>query len=522
MWPGSSPSAVVNGAAGLILGSLIILGLYEGRDLLIPLAVAAILSFILFPLVRRLNDWGFSQGLAVTLVMSALVGALVGSLTLAGREVGQLLEEVPRHESNLREKARYVYSFIGGTGVWQRAIDTLLRVEQEVRNPETENKPIKIEVAPDQPLARLFDYTRSTLPSLVTAGLALVVTLFMLLQYGELRDRVLRLMGVGEIGRSTQALNEAGSDLAHFLLLQAGLNASFGILMGVALWVIGIPSPGLWGATAALMRFVPYVGSTLSAIFPLALAAMIDSGWEMLIETAAVFLTAEFAIGQLVEPLLFGSYTRLSSIAVVLCAAFWTFLWGPVGLILAVPLTLTIVVIGQHIHRLEFLNILLGNEPVLEPHEKLYRQLLAGDVAEAAKDADTWLDEHDYAKYLDEAVIPSLRIASDDQRKAVLGKEQLDRLKDSMTEYIAQIRELLDFKSEQRKAETTLSGDVTPASKVAAAVVIAGRGAIDQGVAELVAEAIRFHLGMPTQCPSLGGLTELVLPRARLVMQHRT
>ena len=507
MWPGSSPSAVVNGAAGLIIGSLIILGLYEGRDLLIPLAVAAILSFILFPLVRRLNDWGFSQGLAVTLVMSALVGALVGSLTLAGREVGQLLEEVPRHESNLREKARYVYSFIGGTGVWQRAIDTLLRVEQEVRNPETENKPIKIEVAPDQPLARLFDYTRSTLPSLVTAGLALVVTLFMLLQYGELRDRVLRLMGVGEIGRSTQALNEAGSDLAHFLLLQAGLNASFGILMGVALWVIGIPSPGLWGAMAALMRFVPYVGSTLSAIFPLALAAMIDSGWEMLIETAAVFLTAEVAIGQLVEPLLFGSYTRLSSIAVVLCAAFWTFLWGPVGLILAVPLTLTIVVIGQHIYRLEFLSILLGNDPVLEPYEKLYRQLLAGDAAEAAKDADTWLDEHGYAKYLDEAVIPSLRIASDDQRRAVLGKEQLDRLKDSMTEYIAQIRELLDFKSEQRKAETTLSGDVTPASKVAAAVVIAGRGAIDQGVAELVAEAIRFHLGMPTQCPSLGGLT---------------
>src|SRR4029077_19819823 len=146
-------------------------------------------------------------------------------------------------------------------------------------NPETENKPIKIEVAPDQPLARLFDYTRSTLPSLVTAGLALVVTLFMLLQYGELRDRVLRLMGVGEIGRSTQALDEAGSDLAHFLLLQAGLNASFGIVVGIALWVIGIPTPGLWGTLAALMRFVPYIGSPLAAMLPLALAAMIDTEW---------------------------------------------------------------------------------------------------------------------------------------------------------------------------------------------------------------------------------------------------
>src|ERR1700730_13529018 len=140
MWPGSSPSAVVNGAAGLIIAALIILGLYEGRDLLIPLAVAAILGFILFPLVRRLGDWGFRQGLAVTLVMSALVGALLGSLTLAGREVGQLLEEVPRHESNLRQKARYVYSFIGGTGVWQRAIDTLLRVDEAGRTPERESR----------------------------------------------------------------------------------------------------------------------------------------------------------------------------------------------------------------------------------------------------------------------------------------------------------------------------------------------------------------------------------------------
>ncbi len=234
---------------------------------------------------------------------------------------------------------------------------------------------------------------------------------------------------------------------------------------------------------------------------------MIDSGWAMLIETAAVFLAAEVVVGQLVEPLLFGSYTRLSSIAVVLSAAFWTFLWGPVGLILAVPLTLTIVVIGQHIPRLEFLSVLLGKEEVLEPHEKLYHQLLAGDAAAAAEDADVCLNEHDYTEYFDETVIPSLRTASYDHRRAILGKEQLDRFKDSLTEYIARIRELLDFKSEQRSAEKAASGEVTPPGKVPTAVVIAGRGAIDQGAAELVAEAIRFDLGIPTQCSSLGGLT---------------
>jgi predicted PurR-regulated permease PerM len=294
----------------------------------------------------------------------------------------QLLEEVPRHETNLREKARHVHSLLGGTGIWQRAIDTLRNVEQEVNDPETESKPLKIEVASDRPLSIFLEYTRSAVPSIATAGLSLVMTIFMLLQYGELRDRVVRLMGVAEIGRSIQTLNEASYDLAHFLLLQTALNVSFGVFIATALWLIGIPSPGLWGAAAAVMRYAPYVGSVLAGIFPIALAAMVDPGWWKLMETTAVFVGGDIMVGQFVEPLLFGSRTRLSSIAVVFGAAFWTLLWGPIGLILAVPLTLTVVVIGQHIPHLEFLRVLLGNESVREPHQKLYRQLLAEETAE--------------------------------------------------------------------------------------------------------------------------------------------
>jgi predicted PurR-regulated permease PerM len=506
MWSGGSPSAVVNGAAGLIIAALLIAALYVGRDLLIPLALAGILSFILFPLVRRLIHWGVPQGLAVSVVITALVVALLGSITLGGHQVAQLLEEVPRHETNLREKARYLHSLVGGTGIWQRAINTLRNIEEEVRDPETESKPLKIEVAQDRTMAVFLEYTRSTLPSIATAGLTLVVTIFMLLQYGDLRDRAVRLMGASEIGRSTQALTEAGYDLAHFFLLQASLNASFGILVGVALWLIGIPSPGLWGATAALMRFVPYVGSALAAVFPVALAAMIDPGWWMLLETAAVFLVGDIIVGQFVEPVVFGTHTRLSSIAVVLGAAFWTLLWGPVGLILAVPLTLTIVVMGQHVPHLEILRILLGNEPVLEPQEKLYRQLLAGDAAEAATDADRWLHEHGLLKYLDRAAIPSLHIASDDHRRGVLAGEKLDELKYTLSEYTANVRELLDFMREQQHAQAPADA-APPPDRTATAVVIAGRGIIDQTAAELVADAIRFDLGMPTQCPSLGGLT---------------
>jgi predicted PurR-regulated permease PerM len=506
MWPGNASSPTVNAAAGLIVVALVIFGLYVGRDLLIPLALAGILSFILFPVVRRLTNWGVPQGLAVTLVGTALIAAALGSAAFAGRQVAQLLEEVPRHEMNLREKAQHVHSFLGGTGIWLRTIETLRNVEQEVHDPETESKPLKIEVAPERPLSVFLEYTRSTLPSIATAGLSLVITIFMLLEYGELRDRVVRLMGTAEIGRSTQALNEAGYDLAHFLLLQTGLNMSFGVFIGIALWLIGIPSPGLWGVVAALMRFVPYVGSALAAIFPVALAAMVDPGWWVLIGTAAVFIGGDIVVGQFVEPLLFGARTRLSSIAVIFGAAFWTLLWGPIGLVLAVPLTLMIVVVGQHVPHLEFLHILLGNEPVLEPHQRLYRQLLAGDTIEAAKDAERSLEQNGYGKYLDETVIECLRMASVDRQRGVLGKGQLEDLNTVLPEYIAQIRELLDFKHEQRAAKIG-QGEAAPPIKTATAVVIAGRGIIDHAAAELIADAIRSELGVSTQCPSLGGLT---------------
>ena len=225
-------------------------------------------------------------------------------------------------------------------------------------------------------------------------------------------------MGTAEIGRSTQAFNAAGSDLAHFFLLQTGLNASFGVFVGLALWAIGVPSPALWGAIAAAMRFVPYIGVFVAAAFPLALAAMVDPGWWMLLETAAVFVIGEPLVGQIVEPLLFGSQTRLSPLAVLLGTAFWTLLWGPVGLVLAVPLTLAVVVMGQHVPRLEFLRILLGNEPVLEPQEQLYHQWLAGEAIQAAKEAERWIGEQTFEKYLDEVAIPSLRVGRSETRCA--------------------------------------------------------------------------------------------------------
>jgi predicted PurR-regulated permease PerM len=520
MWPGSSPSAAVNGAAGMVMAALLIVALYVGRDLLIPLALAGILSFVLAPLVRRLVHWGLPRGASVALVVAVLLGVLFAGATVTGGQVTQLLEELPRHEVNLRDKARFVQLELGGSGIWQRAAATIRHVGQEVRDPETEIKPMQIEVAQnsDWPIATIFEYTRLSAPALVTAALALLLTIFMLLQYRDLQYRAVRLMGTAEMGRSTQAFDEAGSDLAHFLLLQSGLNAGFGIFVGVALWAIGIPSPALWGAIAAVMRFVPYIGVFVAAAFPLALAAMVDPGWWMLLETAALFLIGEPLVGQIIEPLLFGSQTRLSPLAVLFGTAFWTLLWGPVGLVLAVPLTLTVVVLGQHIPHLEFLRILLGNEPVLAPREELYHQLLAGEATQAAKEADRWIGEQTFENYLDEVAIPSLRIASDDQKRAALGREQMNELNETIAEYIRLVKESLDFKREQQAVAIAANPDAVRRS--ATALVLAGRGRLDLAASELIADAIRLDLGILALCPSLGGLTGISAAAEAAPDQH--
>jgi predicted PurR-regulated permease PerM len=503
MWPGASPSAVVNGAAGMIMAGLLVAALYAGRDLLIPLAIAGMLSFVLAPLVRRLVGWGLPHGASVAFVVVVLLGLLFAGATVTGREVTQLLEDLPNHETNLRDKARFVHLELGGSGIWQRAAATIRNIEQEVRDPQTANQPLKIEVAQGSDWLTLFEYTRSSVPSIVTAGLALLLTVFMLLQYQDLRDRAVRLMGTAEIGRSTQVFNEAGDDLAHFLLLQSCLNAAFGAIIAIALWAIGIPSPVLWGAIAAVMRFVPYIGVFVAAAFPMAIAAMIDPGWWMLIETAAVFLIGEPLVGQIVEPLLFGSQTRLSPLAVLIGTMFWTLVWGPVGLILAVPLTVAIAVMGQHVPHLEFLRVLLGNEPALKPQEQLYHQLLSGEASQAAKEADRRIADQTFQAYLDEVAVPSLCVASDDQKRGVLGREQIAELKDTIAEYIGLVKESLDFEREQRAA----AAKPDAARRTVNALVLAGRGNLDLAAAELVADAIRLDLGIAAVCPSLGGLT---------------
>jgi len=226
-------------------------------------------------------------------------------------------------------------------------------------------------------IARL---VRPLLTPLATSALVVLFLLFISLQREDLRDRFLRLAGTADLQRTTAALDDAASRLSRFFLAQTLLNTAFGLFIAGGLWVIGVPNAVLWGILAGLMRFVPFIGGFIAAFFPIALAAAVDPGWSMALATAALFLIAEPLAGHIIEPLLYGQHTGLSPVAIVIASLFWTLLWGPVGLLLATPLTVCLVVLGKHIDALEFVAVALGDEPALKPEEQFYQRLLAGNV----------------------------------------------------------------------------------------------------------------------------------------------
>ena len=236
---------------------------------------------------------------------------------------------------------------------------------------------------------------------LATTGIIIIFVIFILIQREDLRNRLIRLAGSHDLQRTTAALDDAATRLSRLFLAQLMINATFGVIIGVGLSFIGVPSAILWGILAAVLRFVPYIGAAISAAFPLALAAAVDPGWSMLAWTLALFLGVGPIVSQVVEPLVYGQSTGLSPVAIVVSATFWTALWGPIGLVLATPLTVCLVVLGRHVERLEFLDVIFGDRPALSPSEMFYQRMLAGDPTEAAGKAEEFLKEKSLSSYFD-------------------------------------------------------------------------------------------------------------------------
>jgi len=450
--------ALLSAVATAILAVIIIAMLYFGREIFVPIALAILLSFVLAPVVVILQRIHVPRGLAVVSVAILAFALIFAMGSLLATQLTQLAGDLPRYQSTISEKIQSFRDTRAGRGTLERASHTLKDLGKEIDRPKDApsargpnlignssasgpQTPVPVEVRQPDPgaLENLRTLISPLVHPLATTGIIIIFVIFILLQREDLRNRLIRLAGSYDLQRTTAALDDAARRLSRLFLTQLILNGAFGVVIGVGLWLIGTPSAILWGILATVLRFVPYIGAVIASAFPLALAVAVDPGWSMLLWTLALFLTVEPIVGHVIEPMVYGHSTGLSPVAVVAAATFWTALWGPIGLVLATPLTVCLVVLGRHVERLEFLDVMFGDRPALSPPEIFYQRMLAGDPAEAAEKAEEFLKERSLASYYDEVALKGLQLAQVDAERGALDQERLTKIRDTVSEFASDL-----------------------------------------------------------------------------------
>ena len=521
--------SLVKGVAAAVLAALIVATLYFGRDVFVPVALSILLSFVLAPLVHALQDFRVPRAISVIGVVLLAFSIIFVIGGVIATQMTQLAGELPRYESNMRAKIQSLRGTAAANNTLERAADVLQDLSKELNKPKepssartaapTANslpgqdaRPIPVEVRQPPPTAleSIAALISPLLHPLMTSGIVIIFVIFTLLQREDLRNRLIKLAGSHDLQKTTVALNDAAERLSRLFLSQLALNSAFGLVIGTGLWFIGVPSAVLWGILAGILRFVPYIGVFIAAVFPLLLAVAVDPGWSMLLWSAALFVIVEPLVGQVIEPLLYGRSTGLSPLAVVVSATFWTALWGPIGLVLATPLTICLVVLGRHVENLKFLEVMFGDRPALSPSELFYQRMLADDPAEALDNAEQFLKERPLAAYYDEVALKGLKLAQADLDRNALDTLHLQRIRDSVIELV---RELDDHEDQPQKRVTQ---DVEAAAAVdsiedprvydfpilakdkltthwrgeAPVLCIAGRTGLDEAVAVMLAQIL--------------------------------
>jgi predicted PurR-regulated permease PerM len=466
MKTGLSPASLplppkVRGDAGAIAVFLTIAALYFAREILIPFAFALTLTFLLTPAVaflERLRFGRVASVLATVLFSIALTGG-VGWLIV--NQLVDVANQLPLYRENIHAKIEAFH--VPVTGQLGQAAESVQEVVREVATAGAptpvppphgrDSKRLNPPSAPASPVAvrvvqpttnawtQLRDVGTPVLAPLGRAGMVVIFTIFMLLQRQDLRNRLLRLAGLGQLNRMTQAINDASGRVSRYLLMQFLVNASFGTLFGIGLYAIGVPYAALWGAVAGMLRIVPYVGTLAAAVLPLALSLAAFDGWHRPLLVFLVFAGLELITGNVIEPWLYGAHVGISSLALLVAAVFWTVLWGPAGLILATPLTVCVVVLGRYVPQLSFLHILLGDEPVLAAEAQIYQRLLAMDQVEAHSIVEHFLKGRPLVELYDAVLIPALSMAEQDRHRGAIDAAREEFLFLSINEMIAEFAE---------------------------------------------------------------------------------
>ena len=384
---------------GTVVGVVVVGTLYWAQAVFIPVALAAFLTFLLSPLVNRLRQRGLPRTPSVIVVVLLAATALGGVGWLVTDQISSLLQELPKYRQTVKDKVRTLKQVTEGSGQLQEMIADINK-ELARRRPAARDgrggrgrrdgsrgpaAPTAVVLEPQRAvwMSRLTSFLSPLLEYLGELALAIILVIFMLLKREELRNRIIRLAGQGKIVAATKFVDEAGHRVSRFLLMQAMVNATFGVLFGLGLLAIGVKYALLWGFLGAMLRYLPYIGPYLAVTFPISLSMAMSQGWGQTLEVIGLFLTLELIISNFIEPRLYGQSMGVSEIALLVSAAFWAFLWGPIGLVLSSPMTVCLVVLGRYIPQLEFLSVLLGDEPALDAAISFYQRLLARDQDEA-------------------------------------------------------------------------------------------------------------------------------------------
>ena len=478
-----------NSLRTLAVAVVVVAALYFAREVLIPITLAVLLSFVLGPLVERLRRFGLWRVPSVFLAVLLALGVIVVLGGVIGTQVAQLGQEASRYTYTIQRKVNTVrdYTTEQFAAVASRlGRDTQALPKPAAKAPADDAPPPPVPVEVHQPEASPFEVVRELaqpiLGPLASLGIVIVVAVFILMQMEDLRDRMIRLFGSNDLHRTTAAMDDAAARLSRYFLTQLALNAGFGVVVAAGLFFVGVPSPALFGIIAALFRFVPYVGAFGAAALPILLAAAVDPGWTMVVETLALFVVVETLTGQVVEPLAYGHSTGLSPVSVIIAAIFWTWLWGPVGLILSMPLTLCLVVLGRHVEALQFIDVLLGDKPALTPAESFYQRMLAGDADEALDQAETLLRDRSLSAYYDEVALKGLQMAANDALRGVLTPEQLHNIQDGVNEVIV---DLADHADHDDVPADLPEGEARPTI-----LCIGGRGPLDEAACAMLAQVL--------------------------------
>jgi predicted PurR-regulated permease PerM len=507
---------------------VVIATLYFAQAVLVPLALALFLSLILTPLVKRLEKLHLPRGPAVLLVVFLAMAIAVSLAVVITNQLLDVTAGLPVYKTNIEKKLALLHD--GGSPGVARAITALSEIANDIgktmpgpaRPQRPKNSRIAPEASPQEPVdvrvvtppVTAMESVFSFLSTFAVAIVVLVFTIFILLRAEDLRGRFIRLVGHHHVTAMTKAMDEASQRISKYLLLQVAVNISYGIVIGTGLRLVGLPNALLWGGIAAVFRFLPYVGPPLGALVPILFSLAVFDTWHATLMVVGLFLVVETLVANFVEPLLYGANTGISSLAILAAAVFWTVLWGPVGLILSTPLTVCLVVLGRYVPQLEFLHVVLGDEPVLTPAMHFYQRLLASDLNEAGEILNEGLKKASLLEVYDSIVVPALSLLQQHRQQNDLDETFAGLVVQNARDVVEELNEEYTGTTggtSDEETEISLSSQ----AGLLAIVCVPSKTHADETVGIMLAQVLERQ-GRPTECLPLRSHAETVTQLAEL------